>query len=74
MQALWCQVAPSADLNLPGCGPLQAGANPALAALPAAYASVQCNGSPSMRPGHAGDLALLALRVPAKTFSFVCSF
>lgn len=26
------------------------------------------------RPGHAGDLALLALRIPAKTFPSVCSF
>lgn len=55
MQVLWCQVAPPADLSLPGCGFLQAGAKPA---LPAAWGSVQCSGSPSMGTGRAGGLAL----------------
>lgn len=68
MQVLWCQVAPPAHLSLPGS--LQAGAKPA---LPAAWGSVQCSGSPSMGTGHAGDLALFTLKVPAKT-SFTCLF
>lgn len=65
MQVLWCQVAPPAHLSLPGS--LQAGAKPALTALPAAWGSVQCSGSPSMETGHAGDLALFTLKVPVKT-------
>lgn len=27
VQALWCQIAPLADMSLPGCGSLQAGAD-----------------------------------------------
>lgn len=73
MQALLCQIASPADLSPPGCGSLQAGANPALAALPAACGSVQCSGSPSMGARTCRRAGFVGLEGSCKDV-FICLF